>query len=617
MIMKNVYKSSFIPALLLIFLSGIARAEDVDLDKIVVTPSRIEESSGDVGRVVDVVTSGEIQRSGAQDLAEALTNLTSVEMSNYGGPGANTNIRMRGSTAAQVLVMVDGRPINSPRDGQVDLSTIPLENISRVEVMHGPGSSLYGSQAMGGVVNIITKSPPKKGQKTEVYSSFGTARTYIERLSQGARISNFGYLISGEYQSSQGFRPNSSLNASDCNLKLVYELNSQNTASLNSGFYKSKLGTPGSINYPDPDDKQNTLKRFFDFNWNFKPDEQTGVSVKAYQNYDRIEFLENSSDGWNPDNQKDIYTTTVRGFGLQANKQLFDVYWLIAGFDYVKNMNDSTTSAKHEYNVTSGYLENRFDLFDNKLNVNFSARLDSYSNFDTQINPSLSLLYKFNDAIKFHGLVSRSYRVPTFNDLYNSIPGMGTSNPNLVPEKGITGEIGFESKINKYLSTGLTFYRSNYKELIQWSEVPAPIYYQVMNVGSAIINGLEFGNRISLSDNFDLNIDYTFLEAKDEKTHKFLVYQPEHKVDASLKYTNLEGLTVELKGQFTGTRFSDTDNLTKVKSFFVLGISASKKFRTGITCFAYIDNLLNRKYQVINGYPMPGFSFTGGLKAEF
>lgn len=613
--MKNVYKKSLILGLLVFVLLGIARAEGVNLDKIVVTPSRIEESSGDIGRTVDVVTSADIEKSGAQDLANALTDLTSVDISNYGGPNATKSIRMRGSTAAQVLVLMDGRPINNPRDGGVDLSVIPLDNISRVEVMHGPGSSLYGSSAMGGVVNIITKNPPKEGQKTEFYSSFGTARTYVERMLYGGKISKFGYLISGGYQSSQGFRENSELNAKDCNLKLGYELNNENNLNFNSGFYKSKVGAPGTTNNFDADDKQNTLRRFFDLNWKFQPDAQTGISAKIYQNYDRLEFMENSPGPWDTANQKDINATTVRGLDLQFDKQFLDIYRLVCGFNYVKNLNDSTTSAKHEYSVTAGYLENRLDLFDKKLNVNLNARLDDYSNFGTKINPSLDLLYKLNDAIKFHGLISRSYRVPTFNDLYNSIPGMGISNPNLVPEKGITGEFGVESRMNKYLSTSLTYYRSDYKQLIQWSEaVPE---WQVMNVGSAVINGLEFENKIFISDNLDLDIGYTFLAAKDEKTHKYLVYQPEHKIGSSLKYNDHNGLTVELKSQFTGIRFGDEDNAIKVKSFFVLGLSVSKKFKSGLTCFTYIDNLLNRKYQVQSGYPMPGFSFTGGLKLEF
>jgi len=280
-------------------------------------------------------------------------------------------------------------------------------------------------------------------------------------------------------------------------------------------------------------------------------------------------------------------------------------------------MNDSTTSAKHEYNVTAGYLENRLDLFDNKLNVNLSVRLDDYSNFDTQINPGLDLLYKMNDAIKFHGLISRSYRVPTFNDLYWPNDGMGEGNPNLKPEKGVTGEFGVEARINKYFTSGLTYYRSDYKQLIQWSEWSIIKVSQPENVASAVIQGVEFENKVSITDNLELGIDYSFLIAKDKQTHKYLLYQPKNKIDAGLKYNDYNGLTIELKGQFTGTRFSDVKNNDKVKSFYILGLSISKKFKPGFTCFVYIDNLLNRKYQVIKDYPMPGFSITGGLKAEF
>jgi len=610
--MKNIIKKLIVLSLPLFFLPGIAFPQGLELDKIVVTPSRIEESSGDVGRVIDVVTSQEMESGGAEDLGDALTGLTSVNISTYGGPGTTENIRMRGSTAAQVLVMVDGRPVNNPRDGQVDLSTIPLEDISRVEVLHGPGSSLYGSSAMGGVVNIISKKPPKDGMKTEIYSSFGTARTYVERMLNGARISKFGYLISGGYQSSEGFRQNSEFNSKDCNLKLEYELNGENNLKLNSGFYKSRVGTPGSTIWGiDEDDKLDTLKRFFDFNWGFKPDETTGISARAYQNYDRLEFIENSTTY-----DKNIHSTTVRGFDLQFDKQFMDGYGIVAGLNYVKNMNDSTTSAKHKYNVRAGYLENRLDLFDKKLNLNLSARVDDYSNFGTEFNPSLSALYKMSEGIKFHGSVSRSFRAPTFNDLYWPTTIWESGNPNLKPEKGITEELGVEARINSRLVSGLTYFHSDFKDLIQWSPDENWVW-RPENVSSAAIDGIELENKIFISDNLDLDINYTYLVARDEDTHKYLVYQPMNKVDTCLRYRGYNGLTVEFKGQYTGHRFGNAANTDKVKHFFVLGISVSKKFKTGVTCFAHIDNLTNRKYQVIRGFPMPGFSFTGGVKAEF
>ncbi|MBU4345821.1 MAG: TonB-dependent receptor [Candidatus Omnitrophica bacterium] len=617
--MKRFNAAISILGLLGLVLSGKTFAQDIDLERIVVMPSRIEESYSEVSRNIDVITSKDIEMSGAKDLAGVLTEITSVNISNYGGLGATKTIRMRGSTASQVLVLVDGRPINNPRDGQAELSNILLENIDRIEVMHGPGSSLYGAGAMGGTVNIITKKPPKEKQKTEFTTSFGTSRIYIERLSHGGRISRLGYLINTEYESSQGFRDNSEFSAKNFNAKLEYEFNNDNNLILNSGFYRSKLGTPGKITEFDIDDKQGSRKNFIDLNWDFKPDNTTGLSAKIYQNYDRLEFTENTtttaSDGDTAFN-KDIHTTKARGIDFQISKQLFDNYQGVCGFNYVANLNDSTASAKHKYIVRAGYLENQLNLFKD-LKITFGARLDDYSNFGTEFNPSFSFLYNFSQDFKIHGLISRSFRAPTFNDLYYPDVGWAVGNPNVNPEKGITGELGIKTKINKYILSDFTYYRSDYDNLINWAEDPGTGKWVPTNVNSAIIDGIEFKNKIYLLNDLELDLDYSFLRAKNEKTHRYLVYQPKHKLDCSLKYKDLNGFLFELKGQFTDRRFYDEDNTIYVKRFFVLGLNASKKVGSNVTYLISIGNLLNRKYQVLRDFPMPGFSLTSSVKVEF
>lgn len=591
-------------------------AEDIDLERIVVTPSRTQEQRSGVSRNIDVITAKDIESTQARDLVGVLTGLTSANISDYGGTGATKTIRMRGSSASQVLVLVDGRPINSPRDGEAELSNIPLENIDRIEVMHGPGSSLYGTGAMGGTVNIITKNPPKEGQKTTLLSSFGTFRTYIEQFSHGARLSNFGYLLSSTYQSSEGFRDNSEVNAKDVNSKLEYEFSAGNSLTLNTGFYKSRMGTPGKITAPDIDDKQQTLKNFQDLSWNFKLDDTAALFAKIYQNYDRLEFIENTAgSGFDTANSKDIHVTRVRGYDLQLSKELFNNYQGIFGFNYLTNLNDSTTSAKHEYTVRAAYLENKLDLFDEHLKINLSARLDDYSNFGTEINPSFSSLYILTDDIKLFGSISRSFRAPTFNDLYWPDEGWAKGNPDLRPEKGITKEIGVESKINKYLASNITYYRNDYDDLINWTEVAG--VWQPTNINSAVIDGIEFENKIKVADKLSLNLGYTFLKAKDKNTGTYLIYQPKNKADFSLTYEGLNDFVCELKGQFTDRRFHDAENSVYVKRFFVLGLSTSKKFKSGLSYFMSIDNLLNEKYQVIRDYPLPDFSLTSGVKINF
>ena len=137
------------------------------------------------------------------------------------------------------------------------------------------------------------------------------------------------------------------------------------------------------------------------------------------------------------------------------------------------------------------------------------------------------------------------------------------------------------------------------------------------NIGSATIHGIEFNNAFLLPHNFEFDAGYTYLRAMDNKAHKFLIYQPQYKVDLGFKYKDLGGFQAALTCQFTNTRFHNAANTIKVKRFFVLGLNVSKKFKNGFTYLFSIENLTNRAYQVIRDYPMPNLSVTSGLKYEF
>jgi outer membrane cobalamin receptor len=612
--MKRVLKLSWIVFLLS---SNFCYAkESVDLGQLVITPSRIEESLEETDRKVEVITQKDIEESGAKDVSEVLSVLPSVSMTNYGGLGALKNIRMRGATPSQILILMDGKPLNSPRDGEVDLSTIPLDNIERIEVMPGAASSIYGSQAMGGTINIITKNPPKSGQKAEFTTRFGSFRTFIESLSQGARVGKFGYIVSGGYKSSEGFRANSAFNSKDFNSKFDYKLNDYNTIGASCGFYKSRAGTPGPITSPDNDDIQVQLKNYIDLSWDSKLDEKTGLYARVYNDYDRLEFSENSAGSiFDTPLSRAIHTTKVRGLDLRFDKELFDFYQLIAGYNYVQNLNDSTSSAKHNYNVNAAYLENQFNISD-KAKLSLSGRIDDYSNFGTEFNPSVNFLYNLWQDAKIHTSVAKSFRAPTFNDLYWPDEGWAKGNPDVKPEKGINYELGFDKKVNKYFSTGITYYRNDFSNLINWAPDENDVW-QPKNVGRATINGVELVNKFYPLENLEIGLDYTFLCARDKKTNKYLIYQPKNKIDFSLKYKEFHGFDFELVGNWIGQRFHDSANTIKVKPYCLLNFNVTKKIKENYTVFFSIDNLLNKEYQIVEYYPTPGLSVNGGVKVEF
>ena len=617
--MKGHIRAITVAILLAVVLTNISIAEDYNLEKIVVTPSRTEQSYGYSSQQVDLISASDIESSNARDLSSVLEDVNSLVISDQGGLGQQKSIRMRGSNSAQALVLVDGRPINNPRDGSVDLSTIPLDNVARVEVVHGPGSSVYGSSAMAGTVNIITKSPPREKQKTQILSSFGTFHTYTEQFSHGARFGSLGYIFSGSYISSEGYRTNSELNQKDFNGKFEYKLDDRNSLVFNAGFFKNRIGAPGSIFYPDIDDKQVTLKNFQDLSWIFKPDSLTELKSRFYNDYEKMLFNPNTLD--NPlfefSTATSVHTTKVRGLSLQADRLVSENYRLIGGMDYVANFNDSTETAKHKYTVLAWFIENQLDVL-NDLKFLLNLRVDDYSNFGSQVDPSFSAIYKLNDANKLHATISRSFRAPTFNDLYWNSPGM-IGNPDLKPEKGLTGEIGTQTRLNNKISFEVNYYRSKYSELIQWAPLTADPAsdWTVKNIGSALIDGIEFSNKIDLSHAWEADLGYSFLVAKDDKTHKYLIYQPKNKADLTLKYSGLNGLSFKIRGMYVDRRFGDSENTVIAKRYYTINLDASKKIRSGFTYYISIDNLLGDKYQPVRGFPVPGFSLTNGIKLEF
>ena len=608
---KYIFKNLTI--VIALFLIGIrlSWAEDIELEKIVVTPSRSQEAYSESGRKVDMISSRDISYLNPKDISEAIEDIPSVTISDYGSLGAKKIISIRGSTEKQVLVLIDGRLVNSPRSGDIDLSTIPLDNVERIEVLRGPASSLYGSSAMGGVVNIITKEPPRKGQKTEFMSSIGTFRTYQELFSHGARFKKFGYQLNTSYQSSEGYRDNSEFIAKDASSKLTYEFNQGNKLTLNEGFYKDSLGAPGTITSPDLNDKQIDRKNFIDVNWDVVPweDEDIAFSTRVYQNYDRMEFIETPEPL-----DKSTHITKARGINLKYNQGISDVYRMIYGFDWTENLNNSSKTAKHQYIVRAGYLENQIDLLES-LKVDFGARLDDYSNFGTEISPSVNLQYRLK-GIKFHSLIARSFRAPTFNDLYWPLSAGSQGNPSLQPEKGITEEFGIEKSFSKSLKIGITYFRSDYDNLIKWQK-DADDIYRPKNINSAIIDGIEQEFKIEPFDALNIGIGYTYLRAKDKVTHKYLTYQPKHHANFSIKYKGPAGFNLGLEGQFVDRAFDNATNTIYVKRYYVLDTRLSKDVNKNLNIFFNIDNLLNKKYENRRGYPMPGFSLTSGMKLKF
>jgi len=588
----------------------------IELERIVVTPLGVEQPYEKISRSMDVISFEELESSYSQDVSEPLDRLTSSTIINYGSLGALKSPRLRGSTGAQVLVLVDSRPINDPCLGQPELHQIPIESIERIEVIKGPASAIYGSSAIGGVVNIITKKPSKK-PKVTLESKVGTFKTLHESLSHSATINGLGYYFNYAYDSSLGHRDNSQYRAHNLTSKFDYQVTENNKLYFDAGYFEDEAGAPAKIvgtrwdpNHPDLDDFQFNFKNYLGLGWAAQVFEGANINLRGYQNLDRLEFVES----YNP-LIKDTATSKVQGLVVQYDQDFFDFYKVILGFDGKDNKVNSSNVGKHRYVVRSPFLQNEVSIGED-LSLNFGARWDNYSNFGKETTHSAGLTYKITDGAKFWANYSKGFRAPTFFDLYWPFDGFTEGNPNLRPEKAWSWEGGFDIEYINGLEISATYFTSNLKDLINWA--PGEDYiWRPTNVDSANIDGVEFKTILPLLDGLSANLGYTYLNAMDRNRDRYLIYRAKHKFDFGLRYEIDSKLNIRFYGQSLGRRYIDTSNSEFLQEDLIAYLDASYKINNNLTTFLSIDNIFNKRYQRVKDYPMPGFALTGGVKAEF
>ncbi|HDZ62138.1 MAG TPA: hypothetical protein ENH40_03205, partial [Nitrospirae bacterium] len=215
------------------------------LDEVVTTATRIPHLLKYTPSSVTVITRDRIEAANPQDVADVLEDIAGLKIERYGSMGANSTVHIRGLYSSHVLVMVDGRPVNSPSTGSADLSWLSVDNIERIEVVRGPGSALYGANAVAGVINIITKSPPEEFT-AKVTTSYGTWDTLITRLENGWKLGDFSYSVTANRKNSNGYRDNSAHESRDISAKLFYEFDKEVNLSLSGGHYHGRTENPGA-----------------------------------------------------------------------------------------------------------------------------------------------------------------------------------------------------------------------------------------------------------------------------------------------------------------------------------------------------------------------------------
>ncbi len=603
---------------------SIVRAEEpeVKLNQVVVTATKTERNPQDVTQSVTVITNEDIRKTGATDVATAIQDVVSVHISGYGTPGSVESLKIRGASSAQILVLVNGIRMNSSRDGGFDLSFIPVsvEDIERIEIVRGPASALYGSDAVGGVINIITKKPSANQSTTKgAIGSHGYDDIF---LNNSGRQKQWYYSFSGERETANGYRVNSDLYQWIYGGSVGYDFSKTSSIELSANYLENEVGSPGSTIFgATPHARQQERNAVFGAAYSGKLAPSLDLKLSGYRKQDNLSFKD--PDTIDPITLLPAPTNNryeTRSDGGEAQISWLVTSWdqLTAGYEMRRDSLDSfdaqNGSASHAASLKAYYLQDEISIGE-PLIVVVGGRHDDHSVFGEKFSPKASARYyiKGTETI-LRASYGKSFRAPTFNDLYFNT-SWAVGNPNLRPESAKEYEAGIEQKVGKDVVLKLTGFDRRVKNLIQWDWSVFPM--QVGNIGRARIRGLETEASYRLSEVISIAASYTYTNPVDEVTGQKIYYiVPQSQTKGIITLFPEKGLYVTAEGRAAENYVKAGE---RVWRYSVMDAKIAKKIGKGLhgEVFFAMNNVFDRQYETVQGYPMPPREIRGGVSVQF
>ncbi|MGC0153139.1 TonB-dependent receptor domain-containing protein [Chromobacterium vaccinii] len=578
-------------------------------DPVIVTASRIAQPLSKTLADATVITRDEIEESGAQTLQQVLLRQAAITITTTGGPGSNSSIFMRGTNSSHTVVLIDGIRISSATLGTTSIQSIPLTQIDRIEILRGPASSLYGADAIGGVIQIFTRKgdgEPRFNAGLEV-GNRGTAK-----LTAGVdgKTGNTAYSLQLSHDQSNGFSATNSQNQ--------YSYNPDNDGYRNDSYTANITQTLA----PGHDLTLRLLQSFaradFDASslWTGQDRAKNRLTGQSLESKNRFSDLWTSTlrfshsqdkleDFNNGDfsNRVDLYQTTQNEW-LWQNDLTTDWGKFALGVTHSdQKVDSSSVYTRTSRTQNAGFATYQLEKGANLLQA--SVRRDHDDQFGGKTTGKIDYGYRFADGWLARAGYGTAYKAPTFNDLYYPFDGSYQGNPNLKPESAINTELGLE-----YRGQGNTFrltgFHNQVSNLISYGMLSNGIG-SVFNINRATIRGVTLEGATKLIG-VDLSANITLLDARDDSSGHWLPRRARQSVNfnASKEW----GLwTFGVEQQIASRRYDDAANTTPLHGYGVTNLFADYRFAKNWTATTRFENLFDREYQTTYGYN------TGGLGA--
>ncbi len=591
-------------------------------DEILVTATRIKWPIDKTASYITVITRDEIRKYQTESLTDILRSVVGMEVVQTGSAGKTSSALIRGSNSNHCLLMIDGVPLNDPTTGGFDFSDLVTNDIERIEIVRGPHGILYGSNAIGGVINIVTDAR-KEGTRRGISVSGGSFGTVTGSASVSGSNNFSRYSISLSRIITDGLFPNDFYKNSALTGTVSTRVTNNSELILGMKYHDVSKGVRGPSFDADPDAEQDggaflvssTYRYYVVSNWNFL------LRTSFYTN--EITFddpLDPLDTGFFTGDVFSEINSDIQSITWQNNMRFLDRIWAVSGIDWrEERTTNSSTSPFGATNFDSKirdaglFLNLIFDI-DRLFTASSGVRVDDHSEFGTVSTYKFSLsvpIRKSGTTIK--GSIGSGFRAPSLNELF--YPGFG--NPDLLPEETLGYDVGISQVIDPLkLSFDVAYFRNDYKNMISFD----PVTFIAGNIGESLSRGMEVCTAFNPAGSLSFRGFYTFLDTEDTSTGKQLLRRPRHSGGISL-FANRGPLDILLSAALVGARldndFGGPLGEHHNPSYSRYDLSITYHHGESYETFIRLANIFDEKYNEVAGYPSPGINTTVGARVNF
>ncbi|WP_188397680.1 TonB-dependent siderophore receptor [Sporomusa sp. GT1] len=596
------------------------------LEQVVVTATKTEKKVKEVPAAVEVITKEEMDKKNIKRVDDALRSITGIYVRQSKGVMGNTDmIGMRGfGKQKQVLVMIDGQPINDGYNTGVNLANIPTDNIERIEVIKGSASALYGSNAMGGVINIITQD--KARQESAVRLGIGGQGTGSQSFYTSGSSGNFDYFITAQKSSVDGYviNPNKPQDGDNgmkrelYNGKLVYHVDDKSKVSLYGGSNDFKYFYTGNKDHGETNED----------NWGLNYENQLSDTSSL-----KVSYGEKKVDYWYVSSNKHTSNPSKTTQGeVQYNFQQGDKDLITVGYSRRAEKGDSFASNVDIGGKTethSFYIQDEHKI-SNNTTVYLGGRYDDWRFYDgytssagtttrtpetkaNSFNPKIGVVHQMNDKLTLRSSIGKAFRAPNIYELAKDWEDHSNNtiykcNPNLKPEEATNYEIGFDYQADKTVLAQVNIFHSDVSDAVdqKTSKVAGTQVKQFINSGKSRINGFEIGLNKRFDHAWSSFANYTYTDAKVISSD----VAPEnegHQISGVPRQLFKVGVNYEKdrwQAGLSGNYVSETNDPVKrgksgygyYGSYFTVDTKVSYKMTQDTTISLSVDNVFDREY---------------------